>query len=217
MWSILTDALPEYISIGDAAIWRVNTDFRVWLRVGQLLADYKIQSPQGEQEALVRSLYQLILPEGEKVHGHIFWGGFIEGVSKFYEGPSDDQQKDPGEPEPAKPANKRQFDFEYDAEYIYQGFASFYNIRLQELDYMHWWEFLALFNGLMLNEGNSFYFVLSVRNRKTSDVPKARLADYIKMKKIFALPEDEKITATQNAVYDNLEKMWAETPETELE
>lgn len=208
MWSILTDALPEYISVGDDAIWRVNTDYRIWLRVGQLLSEFDPESSAEAQEKLIRDLHDLILPEGEKIHGKLIWAGFVEAVSKFYAGPQPDK-KEPDEPEPARPKPKRQFDFSWDAGFIYQSFVSFYHIRLCETE-MHWWEFLTLFNGLMLNDNNSMNFILGVRQRKIGDVPSAQRAAYWKMKKEFALPDPEKENALLNHAYSQLEALWSE-------
>ena len=204
MWSILTDGMPEYISVEDV-VWPVKTDFRVWLRVGQILSRLSPDmSPEGQFE-LVRDIFDLVIPEGEKLEGVIIWASFFEAVSKFYAGPMPDEP-DPG-PEPNKPAAKRQFDFSYDSALIYQSFASFYHIRLAEAD-MHWWEFLTLFNGFMLNDQNNLNFVVGVRQRKMDTVPKQQRAAYVKMKRNFALPQSEKQKEAQNAVFENLEKMW---------
>lgn len=208
MWSILTDAMPEYISAGDAC-WRVRTDFRIWLRVGQIFSDSEEVTSLEEQKALIEKLCGLILPEGEKIHGKIIFPEFIRAVSIFYAGPQPDDPAEPDRPEAARPASKKQYDFVFDAGLIYQSFASFYHVRLAEAE-MHWWEFLTLFNGLMLNEGNSMNTVAGIRNRSVSNVPKQQQAAIMKAKKQFALPKSDRQKAAEEAAYDYLEKMWAE-------
>ncbi len=58
-----------------------------------------------------------------------------------------------GRPEPEKkgrPAREapRAYDFEQDAEMIYAGFYAAYGISLTTVDFLHWWEFMALLMGL---------------------------------------------------------------------
>lgn len=42
----------------------------------------------------------------------------------------------------------RAYDFEQDAEMIYAGFYAAYGISLTTVDFLHWWEFMALLMGL---------------------------------------------------------------------
>ena len=63
MFSILTDALPEFISVGEV-VFGVNTDFRVWLRI---LSD-RMQSPNLRNRleiarALCSNFFELILQD----------------------------------------------------------------------------------------------------------------------------------------------------------
>lgn len=209
MFSILTDALPEFISVGDV-VFGVNTDFRVWLRVGQMLSEAGTEIEPEAMNRLLQELFDLIVPADGKPNGYILGSDFITAVTKFYAGPVREDEPDPDEaekPEPSKPKAARSFDFVYDAEYIYQSFASFYHVRLCEAR-MHWWEFLALFNGLMLSEGNSINFVVGVRKRKISDVPKEQRAAYGKMKKALALPKSAKVSEAEAAAYARLEALW---------
>ena len=113
------------------------------------------------------------------------------------------------EKEEGKPKGARTFDFIYDSAYIYQSFASLYQIRLIT-ERMHWWEFLTLFNGLMLSDENSMNFVVGVRQKKMNDVPASLRGAYVKMKKEFMLPKSESVKQAENAVYDMLEAMWSE-------
>ena len=207
MWSILTDPLPDVISV-NGVTFDVNTDFRVWLRAGQLLSAGGKEIRPEKKDELTRRLFDLIVPADGGPKGYILEADFIDAVSTFYAGPQHDD-RDPEAPEPDKPKPRRTFDFDYDAAFVYQSFASFYGIRLCG-ERMHWWEFLELFNGLMLSEGNSLNFVMGVRQKKLSDIPKNQRAAYGKMKKAFALPKEQSVKQAENAVYDMLEAMWAE-------
>jgi len=47
---------------------------------------------------------------------------------------------------------KQIYSYEFDDEYIFSAFLEQYGIDLNEIEYMHWWKFKALFNSL--NENN---------------------------------------------------------------
>ena len=53
-------------------------------------------------------------------------------------------QQRPGRRNPTAPA----FDYEQDANLIYAAFYATYGISLTTVEFLHWWEFLALFEGL---------------------------------------------------------------------
>ena len=206
MWSILTDPLPEYISINDV-VFGIRTDFRIWLQVGQIVQE----AGSGVTEEMLRKLYDLTVPEDERPGGYILAPDFLDALTRFYAGPEEESRPDPDEPEPAKPKASKTYDFRLDAGYIYQSFAELYHIRLTEV-HMHWWEFLALFDGLMLSEDNSLSFVMGIRQKKISDVPAGQRGSYIRMKKRFSLPKTEAQQEAENAVWSKLESMWKDNP-----
>lgn len=45
-------------------------------------------------------------------------------------------------------AGGRAYDFEQDARLIYAAFATAYGMRLESIDFLHWWEFISLFTAL---------------------------------------------------------------------
>ncbi len=204
MWSILTDPLPEYISVNDI-VFGIHTDFRVWLRVGEIV----MEAGSEVTPEVLHQLYELTVPEDKRPNGYILAPDFLDALTSFYAGPEDKSEPDPDEPAPAKPKAVRTYDFRHDAGYIYQSFAELYHIRLTEVR-MHWWEFLALFDGLMLSEDNSLSFVMGIRQKKISDVPPNQRGSYVRMKKRFALPKPEAQQEAENAVWSKLESMWKE-------
>lgn len=204
MWSILTDPLPEYISV-NGVVFGIHTDFRIWLRVGEIVLG---AGSEITPEVLLQ-LYELTVPEDKRPDGYILAPDFLDALTRFYTGPEEEKKSDPDEPTPAKPKPVRSYDFRHDAGYIYQSFAELYHIRLTEAR-LHWWEFLALFDGLMLSEDNSMSFVMGIRQKKIGDVPANQRGSYVRMKKQFALPKTEAQQEAENAVWSKLESMWKE-------
>src|SRR5699024_5448427 len=47
-----------------------------------------------------------------------------------------------------KENTKRIYSYEFDNELIYSAFKDQYNIDLQEIEYLHWWKFKAMFDSL---------------------------------------------------------------------
>ena len=94
---------------------------------------------------------------------------------------------------------KRYFDFEQDAEYIFSSFQQAYGINLFErmdLNHqkpMHWWEFIALFTGLP--DSTRMAQVIAIRS-KDIPAPAKGNEEYrtsiMKQKAIFALKTSER-------------------------
>ena len=96
-----------------------------------------------------------------------------------------------GEPEPAKNAaepTKKYYSFYHDAQYIYESFRQAYGIDLSR--YLHWWHFQILFRNLP--EDTIFAKIIGYRSMKiSSKLPKEQKEFYRKMKRLYALPQDE--------------------------
>lgn len=44
--------------------------------------------------------------------------------------------------------SKQVYSYEFDDNYIYSAFLQQYNVDLQDVEYLHWWKFKAMFDGL---------------------------------------------------------------------
>lgn len=200
---ILFREMPDAILV-DGVEYQLYTDFRTWLKAGHLLS--KLNSKNGEEILFdVCDLVVFKYPE----EGYVLGDSFIQGVLDFYKGfPKTDneaaeinKEKEKQNPKPPD------FDFYFDIEYIYCSFASFYGIRLETLEFMHWWEFLVLFEGLMMSDQTSMNFVVGTRQRKISaKMPKEEKALLEKQKRQFALPQDENTKEAKNNLNQFLSK-----------
>ena len=80
------------------------------------------------------------------------------------------------------------YSYEYDAEYIYSAFMQQYNIDLTEIEYLHWWKFRALFEGL--NKDTKIVEIMGYRAMDLSKIKdKKEKKFYKKMKELYALPD----------------------------
>lgn len=80
------------------------------------------------------------------------------------------------------------YSYEFDDTYIYSAFLQQYHIDLQEVEYMHWWKFKALFDGL--SEETEIVKIMGYRSINLSQIKDMERRNfYKKMKKLYALPD----------------------------
>ena len=81
----------------------------------------------------------------------------------------------------------------HDDDYIYAAFMDQYNIDLQDIEYLHWWKFKAMFKSL--KEDNEIVKIMGYRSMDLSKIKdKEEKAYYKKMQELYKLPisKDEK-------------------------
>lgn len=84
--------------------------------------------------------------------------------------------------------SKQIYSYEFDDEYIYSAFLQQYNIDLQDIDYLHWWKFRALFEGL--SKDTKIVEIMGYRATDLSKIKdKTEKARLKKLKKIYKLPD----------------------------
>ena len=189
--SILTEVLPESVSIGGLK-YPIDTDFRTWVLLEELLLDETIT--QSEKAALALELvYPVPVPP-------FLIEDALEGIFWFYSLNKGVQRSDSeGQEESTGTAV---YSYEHDAEYIYAAFLEQYGIDLTSTD-LHWWKFRALLKSL--GEDTLFVKIMGYRAMEISaDMPAKQKVFYTKMKKLYALPvsraEEEKANAIEEAL-----------------
>lgn len=100
--------------------------------------------------------------------------------------------------------NKQIYSYEFDDNYIYGAFMQQYNIDLQDIEYLHWWKFKAMFD--CLDDDTKFVEIMGYRAvdlRKIKD--KQEKERYKKLKEAYKLPdmrsEEEKEADFANALW----------------
>lgn len=169
---LLMNGLPEeYEGIP------ISADFRNMIQVDLILHD----TDTSETEKTIAALYQLYPQIPKDTHKA------VEGLVWFY---TRGNVPSVGKDAPASKAPKKAFNFEQDASLIYAAFYATYGISLTTVDFLHWWEFMALFEGLP--ETTLIQRVMYWRTADVAGMPKAEKNHVLKMRKIFALKETDK-------------------------
>ena len=83
---------------------------------------------------------------------------------------------------------KRIYSYEFDNELIYSAFIDQYNVDLQEIKFLHWWKFKAMFDAL--KEDNKIIQIMGYRAVNLNKIKdKDMRKHYKKMQKLYALPD----------------------------
>ena len=110
--------------------YAIETDFRRWIEF------HDIALQQGNDEERVKKIMTLYKgPYPDNIEDA------VSALCEFY---AAGQVKDNGCQRRSVP----NYDFEFDQDYFISGFRENYGISLLSIDYLHWWEFLALFRGM---------------------------------------------------------------------
>lgn len=188
--NILIDVLPESVMV-DGEEYEIRTDFRTSMLFELLMQDNDVKPQEKTRKAL--KLYYPVIPANINEA--------VEAILWFYRcGKEDNPQRQKMN---AKKGKTRVYSFEYDDDYIYAAFMTQYGIDLQDIGYMHWWKFRAMFHSL--TNQNEFVKIMEYRSIEIkSDMSKEQQSFYRKMKRLHALPvaknEDEKMNAIEQAL-----------------
>lgn len=162
---LLSNGLPEeYKGIP------ISADFRNMIQVDLILHDNDYTETEKTVAALTQ-LYPEIPQDIQKA---------IEGLEWFFLR---------GQKPPSGKKEVKSFDFEQDANLIYAAFYATYKISLTTIKFLHWWEFMALFEALP--EDTLIQKVIYWRTADLSLMSKEERKYVLKMRKMFALKPDE--------------------------
>lgn len=151
-----------------------DTNFRTTILFELLMQDNEISNEAKIIQAL--KLYYKKIPKDIKTS--------IENILWFYSGGKEKKILQ----ETQKENTKQIYSYEFDAEYIYSAFIDQYNINLQTIEYLHWWEFKAMFQGL--KEDNLIVKIMGYRSINLGEIKdKEEKKYYKKLKKLYALPD----------------------------
>ena len=162
---LLLDGLPD-----DYEGIPLSTDFRNMINVDLIMQE---EEDCEKEERIYHALFQLyeeIPKDYQKAADGLYW---------FYtRGKSVTGDK-------SERTSEKGFSFNQDANLIYSAFLDVYGISLSTVEYLHWWEFMALFEGLP--EDTLIKRVIYWRTADLSDVSKQEKKHILKMRKLFAL------------------------------
>lgn len=169
--NLLLDELPhEYEGL------KIETNFRSFILFEILMQDRKINKKN--KMALAINLFYKETPQDiEKAVNGILWMYSRGNNEKTSTKKSEDSKI------------KRIYSYEEDANYIYSAFLSQYGIDLNEIEYLHWWKFKSLFEGL--NEENQICKIMGYRSIDLNKIKdKDERKKWRKIKQQWALKDD---------------------------
>ena len=85
--------------------------------------------------------------------------------------------------------NQMIYDYEFDAPYIYGAFLAQYRVDLNDIEFLHWWKFQAMFRSL--EDHNKIVKIMGYRGANLGEIKNKSERDRIaKLKQIYALPQN---------------------------
>ena len=171
--NILVDKLPtEYKGL------KINTNFRSFILFELLMQDREVS----EKEKIFLSLrlfYEEPPKDIKEAMNVVLWFYSMGETEK-----EEKKEKNEGQ------INKKNiFSYDYDAKYIYSAFLSQYGVDLADIEYLHWWKFKSMFDGL--NEENKICQIMGYRAIDLNKIKdKEERKRYKKLKQQWALPDN---------------------------
>lgn len=170
--NVLTDKFPTKIKV-NGKILNINSDFRNCIKIIEAFEDDDLL----DQEKLYILVKRLYVDEIDKEDME---EAYIKGI-KFL---------DLGEENKSESVGKRLYAFAKDSKYIYTGIGQSYDINLNTIEYMHWWDFIFRF--MDIGQECMFNQIVYYRTRKNEGkLTKEERKVYLSMLKIFDLDYTE--------------------------
>lgn len=175
--NILVDELDVIVreKLGNV---KINTDFRISILFELLMQDNTVS----KKEKIIQAL-QLYYPDFlgiknlDKAIEDMLW--FYRCGKELANSTSKSQLTN---------KNKQIYSYEFDDDKIYSAFMQQYKMDLQDIQYLHWWKFKALFNGLA--ENTQFVKIMGYRAVDISKIKnKKEKKRYKELQRLYALPD----------------------------
>lgn len=160
---------------------KVNIDFDTNFRTA-ITFELLMQNPKYSMQAKTYQALKLFYPKMEQITdleealSNIVW---------FYSCAKERQNETS---QKVKKREKQIYSYEFDNELIYSAFKNQYNIDLEEMEYLHWWKFNAMFSGLKADNR-----IIEIMGYRAMDLTKIKDKEerkrYRKLQKLYALPD----------------------------
>lgn len=203
-YNILIDELPKFVTISNKE-FEINSSFRTGILFEQLMLDKDI-SDNEKVEISLKLYFENDTNLGKEIEDI---NEAVEKILWFYQCAKDDDSYCTRKKTSRSGINKI-YDYDVDQDYIYSAFLQQYNIDLQDIKYMHWWKFRALFKSL--NNSSKFTKILEYRSIDLSKIKdKDQKEFYKEMQDLYKIPskidkeEKAKIEAINNALRNGLD------------
>lgn len=177
MINILFEELPDAVEVS-GRFYKIATDFRDWIAFFDMMSDTEFDRKQKMLTAL--AWFSDEIPQNiVGAYNALMNFAACSGVRKSPENPH--------KHEPVSEVST--LSWLYDSAYVLGAFRQVYGIDLIRTEYMHWWEFSALFEALP--EDTPIKKRIAYRQIKISDIKdKERRKQVLKIKKAVAFPHE---------------------------
>ena len=177
--SLLTSKLPKSISI-DGLKFEINSNFRQSIIFEELILNEDISKEEVQDKAIQLYYKQPIIQSYRPLA--------LQGIIWFYSCGRSEEETRSRKEHYNNIKSSDIYSFKYDDEYIYSAFLDQYGIDLQDIDYLHWWKFKAMFKSL--KSDNKIVEIMGYRSMDLNSIKdKEQKAFYKKMQDIYRLPE----------------------------
>ena len=177
--SLLTSKLPTNISIDDIK-FEINSNFRQSILFEELILNEDISKEEVQDKAIQLYYKQPIIQSYRPLA--------LQGIIWFYSCGRSEEETTSRKEHYNNIKSSDIYSFKYDDEYIYSAFLDQYGIDLQDIDYLHWWKFKAMFKSL--KSDNKIVEIMGYRSMDLNSIKdKEQKAFYKKMQDIYRLPE----------------------------
>ncbi|MEG2412565.1 MAG: bacteriophage Gp15 family protein [Clostridium sp.] len=185
--NLLIDIAPRSVTI-EGEDYEINSDFRTSILFELLMQDDELSDEDKIIQAL--ELYYSVTPNNINEA--------VEKMLWFYR-----CDKDIKESKGTGKSATQIYSFECDDDYVYSAFLDQYGVDLQDIEYLHWWKFKAMFKAL--KEDNEIVKIMGYRAITIDNkMSREQKVFYKNMKIIHEIPksknEVEKINAIEEAL-----------------
>ena len=188
MMNFLFESLPRVVNVNGADV-PIITDFREWIKFYDMLHDKKLSDSEKfffllsyyKQDPGVRSVPEFMSPLIDFFTMRNALKSDDTDLSDTDEALNDGSSSD-------RSAKKSLYDFKIDSRFIISGFLQDYNIDLLNVEYLHWWHFRILLDGL--SSRTEFKQRIMYRNANPAEIKdKKERARIIRIQRAIALPK----------------------------
>ena len=181
--NIFYEELPDCINVNGVP-YKVITDFREWIRFSDMIASDIPADLKAE------FLMEMFLEDAPKMYSKQDMDAVVDGIVQFLtmselnfpvleeNKPDQNGQK------------KKAIYYEYDAPCIISAFWQDYGIDLLDIEYMHWWKFKMLLDGIAENrqiKERIYYRTVDVRQIKD----RKEVSRIMRIRRRITIPEQE--------------------------
>lgn len=191
MINLLLDNIDEVVKD------RIKINFDTNFRIG-IVFEIMMQNPKYSIQAKTYQALKLFYPEINKIKDT---KKAIDDIIWFYScGKSEEKTSQKNR----KGKNKQIYSYEFDNDLIYSAFKNQYNVDLEEIEYLHWWKFKAMFNGLKSDNR-----IVEIMGYRAMDLSKIKDKDmkkhYKQLQEEYKLPD---MRSEEEKEEDFAEALW---------